>query len=37
MKIFIFQEIVGTKMLKVESVRLNVKGHQEIHNECCGH
>jgi hypothetical protein len=34
---FLFQEIGGTKTWKVESVRSNVKGHQEIHNECCGH
>jgi hypothetical protein len=37
MKIFFYQAMENIKTLKIESIRYNVEGHQEIHNGHYGH
>ncbi len=37
MKIFFYQAIESIKILKIESIRYNVGGQQEIHNGHYGH
>jgi hypothetical protein len=37
MKIFFHQVIESIKTLKIESIRYNVGGQQEIHNGHCGY